>query len=425
MSFNPVVAIRLTPLYAHLTGWPDSLGKVFGVLGFTTRNPTAGEFVAAVRAWQLARPPLDADGMLGAETWKKLQPEVRAYRGRVAVGTRPDWVDLPAPVPARASAAAPHRPPSPPATADAPEDRAIGGLVEAWRGIGDRRTGDPHLASPAGTAHTAGDVRPRLSALATAGICGTLRVGQVWQGLSGGDRIVVALNAAGTRPGTGTIDFVTDSGQVYRQSPEGWNADFLAGVYAGVIRTMAPVHTLLESEAEVLLGAIAATGGVGFATGTGTGPTHWVLRNRTEIAALVGAVPPVVGAIFGLREHAPVTFDKVIRAVFRRVLAEVPEAAAGNPRFLVRFVGVVLVKLGGLALKRDAKALADAIAPLSKCLVRAVGRVVAADLTRDLRRSGVALTPDDADRILGEIGEYPQEIKKRIDQLQPALLALS
>ena len=34
MAFNPIVAIRLAPYYAGLTGWPDYFWKAFGVLGF-------------------------------------------------------------------------------------------------------------------------------------------------------------------------------------------------------------------------------------------------------------------------------------------------------------------------------------------------------------------------------------------------------
>jgi hypothetical protein len=96
MEFDPFVAIRLTPYHASRTGWPHHLGKVFGVLGFRTRNPTAKEFVMAVREWQQNQPTLAADGLLGVETWEKLRPLVRAYTGPVAAGTRPDWVDIPA-----------------------------------------------------------------------------------------------------------------------------------------------------------------------------------------------------------------------------------------------------------------------------------------------------------------------------------------
>src|SRR5262245_23104389 len=177
MSFNPVVAIRLTPYYCRLVGWDDHRGRVFGALGFRTRNPTAREFVTAVRRWQLDHPPLAADGLLGPATWTTLTPAVRAYRRRVARGSRPDWLDRTARKVARPLA-------TPDATrpADSPEDRAIQELIQAWTAIADRRLGDPCLPVPVSTVHAEEWARHGRSSVATADMCGALRVGQVWQG---------------------------------------------------------------------------------------------------------------------------------------------------------------------------------------------------------------------------------------------------
>jgi hypothetical protein len=439
MAFNPFLAIRLTPYHAQLTGWPDYLGKVFGVLGFPTRNPTAKEFVTAVRKWQHDHPPLAADGLLGAETWQKLLPEVRSYQGRVAAGTLPDWVAPPSPT---AAVPAPQNPPPPtpavPRAAGTPEDRALEDLLKEWRSIGDQLKVNPPLAVPVSHEYVADDARLSPPSLATPGICGTLRVGQVWQGITGGDRTIVAL-IPGAPDDSGAVIFVTDSGQAYYQTLEAWHSDFRAGVYAGVTRSLAPLQTMLEVEAQALLGAIAATGGTGFASVVGVGAAQWVAQNRDAIARFLTAIGPIMGAAAGLKLLAPTLFDKVFWAVFQRVLTEIPESAAGNPKLIARFVGTLLVKPGQLTLKRDAAALADALAPLAKRVVlatsqaaraapgaaKAVVRGEVSDLIQDLRRTDGALTPDDADRILVEIRKNPAELKTLIDQFRRALRALT
>ncbi len=432
MSFNSVVAIRLTPYYARLAGWADICGRVFAVLGFRTRNPTAREFVAAVRRWQLDHPPLATDGLLGPATWATLAPAVRAYRGRVAGGTRPDWLDPPSQKVARAATI--------PAawTADGPEDRAIQDLVLTWAAVADRRLGDPCLPVPVDTARAEDDARRGVSSLATGDICGTLRVGQVWQGVSGADRVVVALTGPGRRDRAGVIDFVTDSGRAYRQHPAGWAADVMAGVYAGNSRAPTPVQTLLPAEVQALLGATAAAG-ADFAAAAPRGAAQWVVENRDDIAAWVTAAGQVVEAAARLRTFAPTLSDAVLRGVPGRVLTEAFESAAGSGR-LARLVGMLLVRPGKDQLARQAAALTGALAaladraaamrPLADRKAVPVGgaaptRAAVADLVREQRRFGVAAGPDAAARILGEIGANPVEVKDLIGRLRRGLRALA
>ncbi|HEY1379099.1 MAG TPA: hypothetical protein VGF55_20020 [Gemmataceae bacterium] len=422
MPFNPVVAIRLTPYYARLAGWADLCGRVFAVLGFRTRPPTAGEFVAAARRWQLDHPPLAADGLLGPATWATLAPAVRAYRGRVAAGTRPDWLDPPSRKFARTAT-------TPPAwTADGPEDRAIQELVLTWATIADRRLGDPCLPVPVGAARAGDDARRGVPSLATGDICETLRVGQVWQGVSGADRIVVALTGPGRRVRTGVIDFLTDSGRAYRQHSAGWVADVMAGVYAGNGRAPTPLQTLLPAEVQALLGATAAAG-ADFPAAAPRGAAQWVVQNRDDIAAWVTAAGPVTEAAARLRMFAPTLSDAVLRGTLGGVLMDAFESAAGSER-PARLVGMLLVRPGKDKLARQAAVVIGALAALADRKAVPVGgaapsRAAVAGLVRDQRRFGLAVGPDAAARILGEIGANPVEVKDLIGRLRRGLRALA
>jgi hypothetical protein len=261
MAFDPFLAIRFTPHSARLAGWADHLGQVFGVFGFHTRNPTALEFVTAVRDWQLAHPPLDADGLLGPLAWDQLRPTVLAYTGAVPAGTRPDWVGPTQGTMATGDGATT---PTEVATPHTPcaEDLVLQALIREWLRVGGTLEGDPGVAVPISAESALERARESSPTLASGGICGLLRTGQVWPGVAG-NRIIVAL-IGGSPPAAGAVVFVTDSGQAYYQTAEAWSADYLAGVYAGVVRTVAPLQTLHALEADVLLGVCSA--------GTGGGP---------------------------------------------------------------------------------------------------------------------------------------------------------
>lgn len=244
MAFDPFVAIRFTSYYAHRTNWPDHLGKTFGVFGFHTRNPTALEFVTAVRDWQLGHPPLKADGLLGPQTWNELLPVVRAYTGVVPVGTCPDWVS---PVTPGQIASVTYPPPSAVVIpiADSGEGRTLQTVIDKWLSIGGRLEANPYVAVPVSNEYVSGSNRESLPSLPTKGICGVLWKGEVWSGLTG-SRIIVGLSAT-------AVVFVTDSGQAYYQTVEAWNSDYLAGVYTGVIRSLVPLQTLREEEIQQLI----------------------------------------------------------------------------------------------------------------------------------------------------------------------------
>jgi hypothetical protein len=413
MAFEPFLAIRFTPYFAHTTGWCDRFGRVFAVLGFRTRNPTAREFVTAVRAWQLDHPPLDADGILGPHTWDVLLPAVRAYTGVVPAGTRPDWVG-----PAAAAGGGGADPPPPAAVVDpvghTAEDRALRVVIAQWLRLGGKPEANPYVAVPVSTGYAAADARACTPTLPTGGVCGDLRVGQVWPGLAG-NRVIVSLIPVAP-PAAGAVVFVTDSGQAYYQTVEGWSLDNLAGVYAGTALSLSAIQTLRDLEVEALLGALTASRGVVFAAGAAA--TGWVLEHRDDIARYTAAFGPIAAALADLRRVAPAVFGGLIGGFFRRLTADIPTPDITSPKAVARFVGGVLIRFDRPTLVRNASTLADALAAVAK-------RVVVGDTVRDAAaRGGVVLNPDEVDRILGEVRTAPTEIKRLIDQLRGATLSV-
>jgi len=252
----------------------------------------------------------------------------------------------------------------------------------------------------------------------------------VWPGLSG-NRIVIALIPGGPSA-AGTVLFVTDSGQAYFQAVEAWSSDYLASIYARGARNLAPFQTLRGVETEVLLGAIEASDGVGFAVAAGTAATRWVLEHRDDIAKLNVAVGSIVTVLHDLNRVAPKLFDMMVSIFFKQLVADIPSPAMTDPKAIARFVGRTLIQYDKLTLARNAASLAEALAPVAERAAvtaakavpvsAAAARDYTAGFIRDVgARGGVVLTRDEADQILGAVRNAPAEIKQLIDQLRTAV----
>jgi hypothetical protein len=455
MGFNPTVAIRFTPYYGAETAWTDVFPLVFGALGFADRSPTATEFVTAVRKWQQAHPPLHGDGMLGPLTWKSLLPSVQTYNGPINAGTLPAWAVPPrfrgksqsagtAPQPAAPPSPVPSPVPSPPPSAPStsattPEDQ----LIQEFIRIGRQLKINPLVPVPVSTAYAIDQARMTLPEMFTGGVCGTIKVGQVWGGLGGGNRILIALIP-------GAVIFITDSGQAYYHSLEGWNSDFMASVYRQVGKDLAPLATILEIEAEVLLGALAASSGVGFVGVNGLGVLQWLMQNRDNIGKWSKAFSTIASAWWALRKVSPTMAFKVLGQFIWKDVQDMPETALNDNKMVARYVGIMLVKVGKLILKRDASVLLEVLPSLLKRVLIAMGQLAkaaalptifslvesgpgagpraardeAVTLVQELAHWGVHISLADAKAIYKEVRDHPDDVANLLVKLQDAAKTL-
>ena len=91
-------ATEWNPIYARSLGWQTRYVDVLEKLGFPSTCPTGEIFAQAVANWQALHPPLEPDGMIGPNTWKKLEPELGKTPGSgptpptPPMGTGPRWL---------------------------------------------------------------------------------------------------------------------------------------------------------------------------------------------------------------------------------------------------------------------------------------------------------------------------------------------
>ncbi len=433
MAFDVFKAIRFTPYYARETDWPRQFDKVSGVLGFGNRYPTAKEFVTAVHQWQSGRVHLTKDGILGATTWKAMAPVVQSFKGAVPAGTGlPDWftaIESP-PAAAPPQATSPLRGPG----SNLPEkydDQLLKEMVE----ISLKMKEDPYTAYPISYKHLADESRNTLTVMETTGlITPTLRVGQLWPGLKGGTRLILALNAYGPKGGGGTVVFMTESGRLYKQAFRGWSSDYQASVWANVNESLAPILTMLEAEAKFLMGAISALhpGAAAFMIYMNT--LQYIAVNKKPLGEIIDVMPHVIIGLAFVRAYAPTLFDKVFLAAARKTLTSIPQSAVNDPKIIAFLVGQLVVNLGRLVLLRDVSPLVGIVRSVVKRIAVALGHnaytVVipvgvaagkavpaamkegAMQLVKDLAAYNVTLAESDAVTILIEVSRNREQLNR-------------
>ncbi|HMP01345.1 MAG TPA: hypothetical protein PKD86_06865 [Gemmatales bacterium] len=91
-KLNVAKAVKNNPIYAWSTKprWGERFYQVCKELGYANLTPTPEMFAEAVFNWQKKQAGLDADGMLGPNSWKKLEPKTR-YSLDLGVPL-PDWI---------------------------------------------------------------------------------------------------------------------------------------------------------------------------------------------------------------------------------------------------------------------------------------------------------------------------------------------
>jgi peptidoglycan hydrolase-like protein with peptidoglycan-binding domain len=73
MTLNLKKATRYNRITANTVGWGAKSTQVLDVLGFRNVSPTEEAFARAVEGWQRTQ-GLKSDGMLGPDTWKRMEP---------------------------------------------------------------------------------------------------------------------------------------------------------------------------------------------------------------------------------------------------------------------------------------------------------------------------------------------------------------
>lgn len=70
-------ASRYNRRNAHKVGWDARYSQVASLFGIDRMTPTPEGFSQAAADWQARNPPLTVDGMIGRQTWTRLEPRTR------------------------------------------------------------------------------------------------------------------------------------------------------------------------------------------------------------------------------------------------------------------------------------------------------------------------------------------------------------
>lgn len=73
MAIDFAKARRLNPRYARSLGWIRKFDQIIHLLDITLSSPGPDQFALAVQTWQRRHPPLVDDGILGENTWRRME----------------------------------------------------------------------------------------------------------------------------------------------------------------------------------------------------------------------------------------------------------------------------------------------------------------------------------------------------------------
>jgi hypothetical protein len=446
MALNIPLAIRFTPYYAKSAGWSSNLGQICGLLGFTMFYPDPKDFVVSVSRWQ-AKNVLDADGMLGPLTWRKMKPIVASSSGQSPMaGPYPKWVymidpnaDIPV-LPRRWDV-------TPNPSQASKEDQFIKEMAHVAFEFHDHPMVPVAVSSPYLGRYSYPD---GLKSFATGlPISGVLAVGQEWQGVAG-KRLIAGLSGGMYSPGVsyGTVLFVTESGQGYEQSIAGWESDLQAKVWADVSDDLKPIQKMLDIELAFLNGAQAAWnfplyaavhGGAFFLTHRGN------IKQYSKIAGTILATRKLLKAV------APNLYSKVFDVVKNRIWNSLWDNLADNitAENLAKFLGMVIVTRGKQVYADLCRETASVLRLIATILIRIVLLLVdtglllaraipnaAKNAARDelktamtdslglFRKLGVELTEADLKTIAEEFQANRQAIMEKVQELEESVKGL-
>lgn len=441
MAVNIPLAIRFTPYYAKSAGWTSNLGQICGLLGFTITYPTnPKDFVLAVSRWQ-AKNALDADGMLGPLTWRKMQPSVASFSGQGPMaGPYPKWVymidpnaDIPV-LPQRRDVV----PNSAPASK---EDRFIKEAAQVAFEFHEH----PMVAVPVSSPYLGRNSYPNgLKSFATGlPVSGKLEVGQEWQSVAG-KRLIAGLSGGMGYSGVsyGTVLFVTESGQGYEQQIAGWESDLQAKVWADVSDDLKPIQKMLDVEVAFLNGAQAAWN---FPLYVAVHGGAFYLTHKDNI----GRYLKIAGTILAIRSLlklvAPNLYSKVFDAVLKRIWNSLWDNLADNitAENLAKFLGMVIVTRGKQVYADLCRETASVLRLIATKVIRVIEllvdsglllaratpnaaenaardemKTVMADTIAVFRKLGVELTEADLKTIAEEFKANRQPIMDKVQELE-------
>ena len=440
MSFSEYWAIRWTAAYARSTGWPAYADQVCDALGLRNPKLTATEFVDAVEKWQRAHRPLDADGILGPMTWAKLSPPFKkgappAPSARFAASAF--LANLKAAATGRRSGGGAKAGPISVGPSNA-DDELLKQM--AWEAVNNT---DLHVAYPVSAAEVARAAKMGGSTVMYTGsmVAPQIKAGQKWPAPKGGYRIVMAV----AQP---DVYFITDSGRTYSENVQGWVDDYIGVIYSDLAASLAPLETILDVEADFLLGAISATGLPGAVLVIGMSATQWALNHKEAIVNIGEAIAVALTVRKTLKTFAPTLYDKIVSwGTLWKVLQDVPDSLASNPAAIAKLVGQLLVSAGKIALERDPSALIDIVKPISKELIKGLkagleyGAIAALKqipnaaklaavkesleimktaMIDGMAKAGFSLSANEADAIIKEIAAHPKEIARALVDFEDA-----
>jgi hypothetical protein len=271
---------------------------------------------------------------------------------------------------------------------------------------------------------------PRLdtqTSLFVGGMWGSATSGQTWMA-SDGKRFIWSADGL-------QVVYSLD-GKFFTQSARGFVNEVRTYPAVAAARNSQFWATAAQTEVKLLMGIVAGASGVGFAIVVGLEITEFVVENREDFSKWENQLETCWKARAILKVHCPVLYDKVFSAVLNRILKDVwanlPDSV--TPQVVFFGIGVIIGSVGKkvasgkftwaalifVVVEQLAIRLITGVVPQAIKITESEYRKMADEIIRQLQTAGVALQDGDMRKIVQEVQDHPDEVRKAFDLMKNA-----
>lgn len=264
------------------------------------------------------------------------------------------------------------------------------------------------------------------------GLIGKVEAGKIFLGFDGSRMVYEVMQ--------GAVVFLIVKGKpdkvgkFYAQTKVGFIDETERYVLSNAGKSAAGMVKLAEFEANLFKAMAAATGAPGFLLVTGVDALQFWVVHQKEIGLYKEAFIACLHVRRILKTYAPTLYEKIIEQVLfqfkDKVMQNIPESAARNPKIVAGFLGGLIGKIGMSAAKGKFTALGTVFAILSNVAAAAVksapgaGKITfdkeVSKITAEMRKAGVNISPGESEQIVKEVEKNPKQIEQALNLLNQA-----
>jgi hypothetical protein len=264
----------------------------------------------------------------------------------------------------------------------------------------------------------------------------SLFIGGIWPAATAGQTWIASDGKRFIWSADGLQVIYSRDSKFFAQSAKGFINEVRTYPAAAAGRSAAPWIVVAQTEMKLLMGILAGASGVGFGIVVGTEIAEFVGENAEKFKDWEKKFEVVLKARTLLKTHFPVLYDKVFNAVLNQIYKDVKHNLPDSitPQVVFFGVGVIIGSIGKklaqgkfswfsvifVVVEQLCIRFILGVAPEAIKITESEYQKMADEILTQLRKAGVAIQDGDIRKIVSEVQQHPDELKKAFELMRDA-----